>query len=97
MFITAAFCPSTFVVAQTTILSAFGASLTHRGTDGSMMTATDGFYHDCVTVFRAFDQGLVFTMGSVVIAVWLHIHWEASVICYSIYVFTSFQDVFTYD
>ncbi len=52
------------------------------------MTATDGLYHERVAVFRAFGRGLVFTMGSVVMAVWLHLHWEASVICCSIAVFT---------
>ncbi len=52
------------------------------------MTATDGLYHERVAVFRAFGRGLVFTMGSVVMAVWLHLHWEASVICCSISVFT---------
>ncbi len=53
-----------------------------------MMTATDGLYHERVSVFQAFGRGLVFTMGSVVMAVWLHLHWEASVICCSIAVFT---------
>ena len=52
------------------------------------MTATDGLYHERISVFQAFGRGLVFTMGSVVMAVWLHLHWEASVICCSIAVFT---------
>jgi type IV secretory pathway VirB6-like protein len=88
VLITSAFCSNIFVVAQTTILSVLGASLALRGPDGSMMTATDGLYHERVSVFKAFGRGLVFTMGSVVLAVWLHLHWEASVICCSIAVFT---------
>ena len=75
-------------MAQTTILSVLGASLALRVPDGSMMTATDGLYHERVVVFQAFGRGLVFTMGSVVMAVWLHLHWEASIICCGIAMFT---------
>jgi hypothetical protein len=53
-----------------------------------MMTATDGLYHERVVVFQAFGRGLVFTMGSVVMAVWLHLHWEASIICCGIAMYT---------
>lgn len=88
VLITSAFCSNIYVVAQTTILSVLGASLALRGPDGSMMTATDGLYHERVSVFQAFGRGLVFTMGSVVMAVWLHLHWEASVICCGIAMFT---------
>lgn len=75
-------------MAQTTILSVLGASLALRGPDGSMMTATDGLYHERVVVFQAFGRGLVFTMGSVVMAVWLHLHWEASIVCCGIAMIT---------
>lgn len=79
--ITSAFCSNILVVAQTTILSVLGASLALRGPDGSMMTATDGLYHERAIVFRNFGYGLVLTVGSVVLCVWLHLHWEASLVC----------------
>lgn len=88
VLITAAFCANILVVAQTTILSVIGASLALRGPDGSMMTATDGLYHERSTVFRAFGYGLLLTIGSVVMVVWLHLHWEASLVCCAIAVFT---------
>lgn len=88
MLITSAFCANIFVVGQTTVLSVLGASLALRGPDGSMMTATDGLYHERGSVFQAFGHGLILTMGSVVMCVWLHLHWEASVICCAIAVFT---------
>jgi hypothetical protein len=75
-------------VGQTTVLSVLGASLALRGPDGSMMTATDGLYHERGSVFQAFGYGLILTMGSVVMCVWLHLHWEASIICCAIAVFT---------
>jgi hypothetical protein len=53
-----------------------------------MMTATDGLYHERGSVFRAFGYGLILTMGSVVMCVWLHLHWEASILCCAIAVFT---------
>ena len=79
--ITSAFCANILVVAQTTILSVLGASLALRGPDGSMMSATDGLYHERAMVFRSFGYGLVLTISSVVSVVWLHLHWEASVVC----------------
>ena len=88
VLITSAFCANILVVAQTTILSVLGASLALRGPDGSMMTATDGLYHERAIVFRAFGYGLVLTIGSVVMCVWLHLHWEASLVCCAISVFT---------
>ena len=88
VMITSAFCANILVVAQTTILSVLGASLALRGPDGSMMTATDGMYLERAIVFRAFGYGLVFTIGSVVACVWLHLHWEASLICCAISLFT---------
>jgi hypothetical protein len=45
-------------------------------------------YHERATVFRAFGYGLLLTIGSVVMCVWLHLHWEASLVCCSISVFT---------
>ncbi|KAL7540557.1 hypothetical protein ACHAXR_010199 [Thalassiosira sp. AJA248-18] len=88
VLITSAFCANILVVAQTTILSVIGASLALRGPDGSMMTATDGLYLERAYVFQAFGYGLVLTVGSVVMVVWLHLHWEASLVCCAISVFT---------
>lgn len=88
ILITSAFCANILVVAQTTILSVLGASLALRGPDGSMMTATDGLYQERAIVFKAFGHGLVLTIGSVVMCVWLHLHWEASLVCCAIAVFT---------
>ena len=88
VLITSAFCANIFVVGQTTVLSVLGASLALRGPDGSMMTATDGLYHERGSVFQAFGYGLILTMGSVVMCVWLHLHWEASILCCAIAVFT---------
>jgi hypothetical protein len=88
MLVMVALCSNIFVVAQTTTHFVLGASLALRGPDVSMMTATDGLYHERVAVFRAFGRGLVFTMGSVVMAVCLHLHWEAGVIYCSIAMFT---------
>ena len=81
VLITSAFCANILVVAQTTILSVLGASLALRGPDGSMMTATDGLYHERILVFSAFGHGLLLTIGSVVMVVWLHLHWETSLVC----------------
>ncbi|KAL3779603.1 hypothetical protein HJC23_008905 [Cyclotella cryptica] len=94
--ITSAFCSNILVVAQTTILSVLGASLALRGPDGSMMTATDGLYHERAMVFRNFGYGLVLTVGSVVLCVWLHLHWEASFVCCIIAVLTLIQMKSTY-
>lgn len=88
VLITSAFCANILVVAQTTILSVLGSSLALRGQDGSMMTATDGLYAERDRVFHSFGYGLFFTIGSVVMCVWLHLHWEASLICCGISVWT---------
>ena len=96
VLITGAFCANILVVAQTTIISVLGSSLALRGPDGSMMTATDGLYHERATVFRAFGYGLVLTVGSVVMVVWLHLHWEASLICCAVSVFTIMRMRATY-
>lgn len=45
-------------------------------------------YNERATVFQAFGYGLVLTIGSVVMCVWLHLHWEASLVCCAISVFT---------
>ena len=86
--ITSAFCANMLVVAQTTILSVLGAGLALRGPDGSMMTATDGLYEERTSVFGAFGVGLVCTLGSVVLCVWIILHWEAAVVCMFITLFT---------
>lgn len=52
------------------------------------MTATDGLYHERSIVFRNFGYGLVLTVGSVVLCVWLHLHWEASLVCCLISIWT---------
>lgn len=94
--ITAAFCANILVVAQTTILSVFGASLALRGPDGSMMVATDGLYQERSMVFNTFGYGLGLTVSSVVMVVWLHLHWEASLVCCAISVFTIIRMRSTY-
>lgn len=96
VLITSAFCANILVVSQTTILSVLGASLALRGPDGSMMTATDGLYHERNTIFTAFGHGLVLTIGSVVMCVWLHLHWEASLVCCSIAIYTIMKMKDTY-
>lgn len=88
VLITSAFCANILVVSQTTILSVLGASLALRGPDGSMMTATDGLFHERALVFRPFGYGLILTISSVVMCVWLHLHWEASVVCCTISLYT---------
>jgi hypothetical protein len=79
--ILAAFCANIFVVSQTTTLSVLGAGLALRGPDGSMMTATDGLYDERKTVFFVFGVGLACTVGSVLVIVWIILHWEAALCC----------------
>merc|ERR1719356_69822 len=86
--ITSAFCANVLVVSQTTTLSVLGASLALRGPDGSMITATDGLYNERNIVFKAFSYGLVLTIGSIVMCVWLNLHWEASLVCCLISIYT---------
>lgn len=78
--ITCAFCSNMMVVAHTTALSVLGAGLALRGPDGSMMTATDGLYEERITVFSIFGWGLACTVSSVVVCVWLVLHWEAAMV-----------------
>ena len=52
-----------------------------RGPDGSMMTATDGLYEERKNVFLIFGFGLACTVGSVVLCVWILLHWEAAFCC----------------
>lgn len=80
--IVAAFCANMLVVAHTTALSVLGASLALRGPDGSMLVATDVVYEERRTVFIIFGWGLVLTLGSVLISVWILLHWEAACICW---------------
>jgi hypothetical protein len=76
------------VVSQTTTLSVLGAGLALRGPDGSMMTATDGLYEERSSVFSTFGIGLACTVGSVVICVWLILHWEAALCCMTLTLWT---------
>merc|ERR1712129_508751 len=69
--IVSAFCANIAVVSQTTLLSLMGSGLSLRGPDGSMITATDGLYHERSNVFLAFGIGLICTIVSVFLAVWL--------------------------
>ena len=69
------------VVSHTTALSVLGAGMALRGPDGSMMTATDGLYDERMAVFTIFGFGLACTVGSVVICVWLILHWESALVC----------------
>jgi hypothetical protein len=96
ILITSAFCANILVVAQTTIISVLGASLALRGPDGSMMVATDGLYAERAPIFRSFGHGLVLTVGSVVMAVWLHLSWEASLVCCAIALGALWRMVGTY-
>lgn len=59
-----------------------------RGPDGSMMTATDGLYEERSSVFAIFGIGLACTLSSVVLCVWLMLHWEAALVCMSITLIT---------
>ena len=84
-----AFCANMIVVSQTTVLSVLGAGLALRGPDGSMMTATEGLYEERKSVFKTFALGLSFTVGSLLICVWLLLQWEAAIICWLIALYTS--------
>jgi len=86
--IVAAFCSNMIVVSQTTLLSVLGAGMALRGPDGSMMVATDGIYEERNSVFLAFGYGLACTVGSVVVCVWLVLHWEAALCCMLLLLFT---------
>jgi hypothetical protein len=88
LMIVSAFCSNMIVVAQTTVLSVLGAGLALRGPDGSMMTATDGLYEERVAVFSVFGVGLACTVGSVVLCVWLILHWESALVCMFITIYT---------
>ena len=79
--IVSAFCANMIVVSHTTTLSVLGAGLALRGPDGSMMTATDGLYEERKSVFLIFGIGLGCTVGSVVICVWILLHWESALVC----------------
>ena len=86
--IVAAFCANMVVVSHTTALSVLGAGMALRGPDGSMMTATDGLYEERKSVFTIFGLGLACTVGSVVLSVWLILHWEAALCCMSLTLLT---------
>jgi hypothetical protein len=80
--IVAAFCANMLVVSHTTALSVLGAGLALRGPDGSMLVATDVVYEERKAVFVIFGYGLLLTVGSVLISVWLLLHWEAACVCW---------------
>jgi len=86
--IVAAFCANMMVVSHTTALSVLGAGMALRGPDGSMMTATDGLYDERHSVFYVFGVGLVCTVGSVVLCVWLILSWEAALVCMGVTILT---------
>jgi len=86
--IVSAFCSNMMVVAHTTALSVLGAGMALRGPDGSMMTATDGLYEERRAVFSVFSMGLACTVGSVVLCVWLILHWEAALVCMLVTLYT---------
>lgn len=88
IMILCAFCANMIVVSHTTALSVLGAGLALRGPDGSMVTATDGLYDERISVFTAFAIGLACTVGSVVVCVWLILHWEAALICMTLSIYT---------
>jgi hypothetical protein len=88
ILIVSAFCANMLVVSHTTILSVLGAGLALRGPDGSMMIATDGLYEERIIVFQTFGVGLACTVSSVVVCVWLHLHWESAVVCFFVAIFT---------
>lgn len=88
VMIVSAFCANMMVVSHTTALSVLGAGLALRGPDGSMVTATDGLYEERKSVFYIFGFGLACTLSSVVICVWLILHWEAASICMCIALWT---------
>lgn len=89
IIIVSAFCANIFVVSQTTTLSVLGAGLALRGPDGSMMTATDGLYEERKMVFFVFGIGLACTIGSVVVIVWIILHWECAFFCFLLALMTA--------
>lgn len=91
LMIVSAFCANMIVVSHTTTLSVLGAGLALRGPDGSMVTATDGLYDERKSVFFSFGLGLACTVGSLILCVWLVLHWEAALICMFITCFTCFK------
>mmetsp|Transcript_16735 Transcript_16735/g.25079 ORF Transcript_16735/g.25079 Transcript_16735/m.25079 type:complete len:286 (-) Transcript_16735:343-1200(-) len=89
--ISTAFCANILVVGQTTILSVMGASLALRGPDGSMMVATDGLYDERSYVFKVFAYGLVSTLCSVIVGVWLILPPESAFVCMMSTIYTAFK------
>lgn len=89
--ISTAFCANILVVGQTTILSVMGASLALRGPDGSMMVATDGLYDERSYVFKVFAYGLVSTLCSVILGVWLILPPESAFVCMVSTIYTAFK------
>ena len=69
-------------------MHSFAAVLHYINPFDTALLATDGLYHERNMVFRVFGYGLVLTIGSVVMVVWLHLHWEASLVCCLISLYT---------
>lgn len=88
VMIVSAFCANMIVVSHTTTLSVLGAGLALRGPDGSMVTATDGLYEERRSVFYSFGVGLACTVGSLLMCVWLVLHWEAALVCMVVTLYT---------
>lgn len=91
IMIISAFCANMTVVSHTTALSVLGAGLALRGPDGSMVTATDGLYEERRAVFFTFGTGLACTVGSLIMCVWLVLHWEAALVCFGITTYTAYK------
>ena len=72
------------VVSHTTVLAVLGTSLALRGPDGSMIVATEGLYSERALIFKTFGRGLICTVFSASMSVFLMLHWEASIICFAI-------------
>ena len=53
-----------------------------------MMTATDGLYEERKFVFQSFAYGLIATVASVVLCVWLILSPEAALVCMLITIYT---------
>ena len=85
------------VVSHTTVLAVLGTSLALRGPDGSMIVATEGLYSERSLIFKTFGRGLICTVFSAAFAVFLMLHWEASIICFGICIATIKSIINFYD
>lgn len=76
------------VVSNTTILAVMGTSLALRGPDGSMIVATEGLYTERAKIFKAFGNGLLFTIFASVFACFLLLHWETALVSAALCILT---------